>query len=325
MRQYNILVTGVGAIIGYGIVNNLRKSRYQDYLQIIGMDIYPDAVGQAWCDDFIQAIPAADPRYVQFVLDIMKEREIDLVMFGTEQEINRLSTAKDDMGVYYQKLVLNRREIIQLSDDKWHTFCMLQEHGFPAIPSIIEGTYQDIAEELGVPFLLKPRRSYAGKGMAVIHDETEFSYRRSRMDADQFMVQKLIGDHDHEYTAATFGFGDGTCLEEPIVFARKLSQEGSTAKAIRVLIPEIAQQVRELTAILKPIGPTNYQFRKEGDQYYLLEVNPRISSSTSIRAAFGYNEAEMCIDWFVNHVRPEQPIIKNGVARRYIADWVSVE
>ena len=80
-----------------------------------------------------------------------------------------------------------------------------------------------------------------------------------------------------------------------------------------------------LTGILKPVGPTNYQFRKEGEQYLLLEVNPRISSSTSIRTAFGYNEAEMCITWYLHGNRPEQPEIHTGEARRYIADWVDVE
>lgn len=322
-EKYNILVTGVGAIIGYGIIQSLRASRY--HCNIIGMDIYPDAVGQAWCDTFIQAIPAASTDYVTFVLDIMEKYSIDLVMFGTEQEIDRLSAAKEEMGEQYNKLVLNRREIIELSDDKWATYKMLCENNIPAIPSMTEGDYGAIASRLGEPFLLKPRKSYAGKGMAVIHDETELNYRRARMSKEQFMVQKLVGDNDHEYTAATFGFGDGTCLEKPIVFARKLSQEGATAKARSVEIPELEEQIRVLTRILKPIGPTNFQFRKDKDQYLLLEINPRISSSTSLRQAFGYNEAEMCITWFVNKERPAQPEIRKGEGRRYIADWVKVE
>lgn len=322
-RKINILVTGVGAIIGYGIINSLRKSKYN--CNIVGMDIFPDAVGQAWCDTFIQAIPAADPEYVPFVLRVMEEHHIDLVMFGTEQEIDRLSDAKTEMGAEYEKLVLNHRNIIELSDDKWATHQMLCENHIPAIPSLIDGDYRTIVEELGTPFLLKPRKSYAGKGMAVIHDELEFQYRCSHLPQEQFMVQKLIGDNEHEYTAATFGFGDGTCLEKPIVFARKLSQEGATAKARSIEVLELEEQIKTLTRILKPIGPTNYQFRKEGDHYLLLEVNPRISSSTSLRTAFGYNEAEMCITWYLYGKRPEQPVIRKGTARRYIADWAEVE
>ena len=64
MRKYNILVTGIGAIIGYGVISSLRKSKYD--CNIVGMDIYDDAVGQVWCDEFIQAIPAADDGYISF-------------------------------------------------------------------------------------------------------------------------------------------------------------------------------------------------------------------------------------------------------------------
>ncbi len=320
--KLRILVTGVGAIIGYGIVQSLRRSRYS--CEIIGMDIYPDAVGQAWCDEFVQAVPAADPEYPRFLRELICSRGIDLVFFGTEQEIRRVSEAEEALGEQYQKLVLNRKELIALSDDKWSTACMLREHGFPEIPSRIEGDYPSIAEALGVPFLLKPRCSYAGKGMRVIHDPEEFAFWRSRTPQEQFMVQKIIGDDQHEYTAATFGFGDGTCLETPIVFSRKLSQEGATAKAKSVQIPESEAEIRRMVRILKPNGPTNFQFRKHGDQYCLLEVNPRISSSTSIRTAFGYNEAEMSICWYLLRTRPEQPVIRAGEARRYIADWVEL-
>ena len=322
-EKINILVTGVGAIIGYGIINSLRASKYN--CNIVGMDIYSDAVGQAWCDSFIQAVPATSPEYVQFVLDVMDKYDIDLMMFGTEQEIDRLSAAEEEMGCQYKKLVLNRREIIELSDDKWATYQLLNNNGIVAIPSMIDGDYADIVEKLGNPFLLKPRKSYAGKGMTVIYNEQEFSYHRSRLPVEQFMVQKLIGDNEHEYTAATFGFGDGSSIDKPIIFARKLSQEGATAKARCIDIPEIGEQISVLTRILRPVGPTNYQFRKDGNNYLLLEVNPRISSSTSIRTAFGYNEAEMCIDWYMYGIRPQQPIIRSGSARRYIADWIELE
>ena len=52
-KPITVLITGVGAIIGYGLINNLRKSNYN--CRIIGIDIFYDAVGQQWCDKFIQA------------------------------------------------------------------------------------------------------------------------------------------------------------------------------------------------------------------------------------------------------------------------------
>lgn len=321
MRKYNILITGVGAIIGYGLINSLRNSKYD--VHIVGMDIYDDAYGQYICDEFIQAIPASAAEYPIFVKNIIKERNIDLVMFGTEQEIHRLIQEREVMGEDYDKLVINNQTVVEMSNDKWDTYEFLIKNNLEAIPSYIEGEYEELVAKIGTPFLLKPRRSYASKGIEKIHNQEEFEFYRKRV-GDQFMVQPIVGDVEHEYTVATFGLGDGSCVR-PIIMKRKLSQEGATAKATVMDSKEIEEQVCKLVELLRPVGPTNFQFRYHDGKYLLLETNPRISSSTSLRAAFGYNEAEMCIDFFVNKERPKDAQIKKGSAVRYIADCVQIQ
>lgn len=321
MRKYNILVTGVGAIIGYGVIASLRKSKYD--CKIVGMDIFYDAVGQVWCDEFVQAILAADKNYISFLKEQIDRYNIDLVFFGTEQEIKKCYESKEELGEYYKKLVINKDNLIELAEDKWDTNCFLKDNGLNYIPSSISASFEEAKDEFGLPLLMKPRRSYASKGICKVNSKEEFDSWKEEY-ADQFMVQKLIGDEEHEYTAATFGFGDGTCIK-PIVMKRKLSKAGATDKAVVMPIPEIESEILEMVKALKPLGPTNFQFRLDGDQYLLLEINPRISSSTSIRTAFGYNEAEMCIDYFVEGIRPVDIELKTGRAYRYIADAVEYE
>lgn len=321
MKQYNILVTGVGAIIGYGVIKSLKKSKYD--VNIIGMDIYDDAAGQKWCDKFIQAIPASNSNYCNFILDIIEKNKVDLVFFGTEQEISRVVMEKDNIPEnIYCKFVTNKSEIVELSKDKWKTYEYQIEHNLPAIKSMIEGDFNDFVEELGLPFLLKPRCSYASKGIVKIYEEEDLIYYRKKV-GENFMVQEIVGDDDNEYTVAVFGLGDGEFINS-ISLKRKLSQEGATAKARVVDIQQLNDKVEKLTRLLKPLGPTNYQFRLHEGEFLLLETNPRISSSTSIREAFGYNEAEMCIDFFVNKQIPKKANVKNGYAVRYIEDAVTI-
>lgn len=321
MSKYNILVTGVGAIIGYGLINCLRKSKYD--VKIYGMDIYEDAYGKNLCDEFIQAIPAAQKNYPLFLKEIIEEKNIDLVMFGTEQEIHRLINEQEIMGEYYKKLVINNKNIVNLSNDKWKTHNFLKENGYPTIPSYIVGDFKELSLKLNVPFLLKPRKSYASKGIEIINTEEELLFFKKRA-GNQFMVQKIIGDSEHEYTAATFGYGNGECIK-PIILKRKLSQEGATAKAVVINCAEIEELIYDMVKKLQPVGPTNFQFRYDNGIFYLLETNPRISSSTSLRAAFGYNEAEMCITYFVEHKKIDNITLKKGSAVRYIADCVKYE
>jgi carbamoyl-phosphate synthase large subunit len=80
--------------------------------------------------------------------------------------------------------------------------------------------------------------------------------------------------------------------------------------------------VSNLCEYYTPIGPTNFQFRKHQGVLKLLEINPRISSSTSIRAAFGYNESLMAIEYYLENKKPSQPVIKQGKAVRYIEDFI---
>lgn len=321
-KQINVLVTGVGAIIGYGVIKSLRATGRAVY--IVGMDIFDDAVGQRWCDKFVKAKYAVDPDYIDFLQNVVRENQIDLVFFGTEQEIYRVSEARAEFGDEINKYIINHVEILELSKDKWMTREFLIKNGCEdvAIPSVIEGEFNEIAASYGTPFLLKPRSSYASKGIETVDCVEDFDFYKKRM-GKQFMAQRLVGDKDHEYTVGVFGLGDGTYCGS-ISLKRKLSQEGATAKAEVVSDTLLTKTVQRLCQVFRPIGPTNLQFRFDQGVYRLLEVNPRISSSTSIRTAFGYNEAELCVSYFLNHQMVE-PKVKKGYATRYIDEVIVCE
>jgi carbamoyl-phosphate synthase large subunit len=101
-----------------------------------------------------------------------------------------------------------------------------------------------------------------------------------------------------------------------------LSFLGFTEKAEVVENKDVLDAISELCGHFSPLGPTNFQFRFHRGQIKLLEVNPRISSSTSIRTKFGYNESAMALEYFLNAELPRQPLIKKGRAVRYWEDYL---
>ena len=109
-KQTTILVTGVGAIIGYGILNILRKN--VPGVRLIGTDIYPDAVGQHFCNKFIQAHRFDAPDFFEFFEGIILDNDVDLVFFGTEQEMYKVADSRERLAGIYEKFVLNTPEII---------------------------------------------------------------------------------------------------------------------------------------------------------------------------------------------------------------------
>lgn len=320
MDKINVLVSGIGTIIGYGIINSLRKSRYD--VHIVGMDMSIDAVGRYWSDEFVRATPASSDKFIPFLKKTIDDYKIDIILLGIEQEINKITVCRDELSNYLNKIVINTENVIDLTNDKWSTYEFLKNNQIPAIESTLESDYKKLKTIFGGDFLVKPRKSYSSRGVKKIQDEPTFDYYKHLL-GNQLMAQRIVGDGEHEYTAAAFCYGNGRC-SKPIVLKRKLSFEGSTLKAEVVNCQPIEESIYELTKILKPLGPTNFQYIIEDSIVYLLEINPRLSSSTSLRTAFGFNEAEMAIDFFVNQYREVEPKIKKGKAVRYISDYVEL-
>jgi carbamoyl-phosphate synthase large subunit len=314
---HRILVTGVGALIGYGIINSLRASSLP--LRIYGTDIYADAYGGSLSDEFIPGVKAYSDGYLEFIERTVKTHAIDLVIPGIEQDLYSLW---DKQRAISTRIVLNNDLCIRLSKNKLETYNYFRALDQPfVIPTRHGGSYEACAQDFGVPFIVKPLSSYASKGLEVVRSREDFAFYSAKL-AGECVYQKLVGSDDTEFTVGVFGDGAGGYVDS-IVLRRTLSREGATAKAWMVAPePAISGCVDAICALLKPIGPTNIQVRKDGDQVFLLEINPRISSSCSIRTAMGYNEPEMCVKHYLlgETITPGPKTPAKVV--RYIADHI---
>ena len=317
--MHTVAVSGVGGVIGYGIVRSLRSSRHQ--VSIIGLDMYPDAVGRHWCDTFETALATASPSYPDYLLDVANRLGVELFIPGIEQDAFRWACESPAWEqACSARFAVNRKDVVLDSHDKWKFHLRLTGSGFPAIRTAIGGSFSRLASEFGLPLVLKPRISYASKGLRIVEDAVSFDFWRSRM-GDLFMVQEYVGREDSEYTVSVFGLGDGRSSGK-ISFRRKLNREGSTVRAEVISEPGLEDLVDGLVREFKPLGPTNFQFRKHEGVFLPLEINPRISSSTSIRTAFGFNEAEMCVEYYLCGKEPMKPCILRGRAERYLEDFL---
>lgn len=315
-----VMVTGVGAIMGYGLLKSLRAA--EPSVRLIGADIYDDAVGRAWTDVFEQAPLTCAAEYGHWLGDTLARHKVDLLIPGIEQDIHWLSDNRALLETFDCQVVLNNQKLIELSRDKWAMDQALMALGDPSrIPSLLSGDFHSLKAALGLPFLLKPRRSYASKGLVWVREERDFTPHAALL-GDYLMAQPIIGSAADEFTVAAFGDGQGDA-GPTITFRRSLASDGSTAKAWVEQHDSLDQTVARLCRAFQPVGPTNLQFRRGGDgTWSLLEINPRISSTSSIRSAFGYNEAAMCLDHYLDRKTLVQPAIRRGFAVRFIEDFI---
>lgn len=319
----HVLVTGVGAIIGQGIVRSLRASGHP--VKIIGLDRSVRPPGPDWCDVFVQK-PICDERsdgYRDFWQNLIRKESIDLVLPGLEVDMLFLDGQREMFEKEHGAcgLALNHSALIALTGDKWLMHEFQKDHGMPTIPTMIEADWDAALAELGAaPVLLKPRQGNGSRGIVRLYDREDFAYWTRKAEGP-WILQRIVGSDEEEYTVGSFGLGDGRAVA-PIIMRRRLSGTGNTVQAEVVAHPLIEKSVLDLNRLLKPEGPTNYQFRVQDDEAYLLEVNPRFSSSNSLRTGFGYNEARMALDYFLMKHVPSDPEIRYGIGWRYSEDYI---
>ena len=315
----NILVSGTSGIVGYGILRSLKKSGLD--LNLIGTTIYEDSVAQGFCDTFEKAPPTNSDIYIDWLINTINKHKIQMLIPGIEADLYKWTECKDKIEATGAKILLNNLDLVSFSKDKWVFYQQLIAHKLTmAIPTILETNFEKIKQLFGLPFLLKPRVGFGSKGIVKVFDEEVFKQHQSKI-GEVLMVQPYVGNDNEEYSASAFCDGKGDFYAS-MGIRRKLSSDGFTEKAEVVEMSELNEVIRALCKCFKPIGPTNFQFRKHEDEYKLLEINPRVSSSTSIRTAFGYNESAMAVSYFLDGKIPEQPTIKKGRAVRYSEDFI---
>lgn len=312
-----VLVSGASGIVGYGILRSLQKCK--DQYNLIGTTIYDESVAPAFCDVFELAVPTNAENYIEWLCSIIKKHSVDILVPSIEADMYLWNDHRKEIENAGATLLLNRSELIDLCKDKWNFYKSLVDD----IPEYLIPTTDDLSTNIyGYPYIVKPKRGFGSKGIIKIQNENDYQKNKDSF-SKELVMQPIIGTDDDEYTVAGF-FDRNHNLIDFISFKRKLSTDGFTNTA-KVVDYDFEGILKNIANVVKPVGPTNFQFRLFEGTMKLLEINPRISSSTSIRASFGYNESKMAVDYFLNGIVPcaidKAPII-NRTAVRYVDEYI---
>ena len=310
--MHTILVSGASGVVGYGILKNLK----QNGNRLIGTTIYSESPADCFAD-VVEIVPKAfDDGYIAELIRIIRKHHVDFMIPGIEDDMIVWNHNRDIICETGAVMLLNNSQLVSLCMDKWKFYEKLKEFG---VRCRIESSVDADFSSFSTPFIIKPRRGYGSRGVMKIHNKDEFDAYCGRI-GGEYMMQRLVGTDEEEYTVSVF-FDRQSEIKAVIALRRKLSRSGYTELAEVVDYHTFIEVIKELSQNFYPVGPTNFQFRRDGQEWKLLEINPRISSSTSIRAGFGYNECQMAVDYFLDGFNITQPEIKKGKCIRYIEDF----
>lgn len=315
MKTLNVLVTGAGGPVGQSIMKAVRRASLSCCL--VATDRHPMSVGFHWADSHYVLPSARDPRYVTQLGAICREERVDAVLIGSEAEMCVLAQEKEtferETGA---RVIVSPPEVLRISTDKWETVRFLAAHDLPyprsALPEEPDQLGALIAD-LGFPLIVKPRNGSGSKDLFKVQSRRELALVLQWVRRP--VVQEYLQPDDQEYTTAAFVDTTGQ-PQGAIVMWRELAA-GLTYRARVEENPTVAATARAVAGALRPLGPCNVQLRLTEQGPVPFEINARFSSTTSMRAHFGYNEVEMALRCYVLGESITPPLPRLGVALRF--------
>ena len=311
-----ILVTGVGSLLGQGILKSLADSSL-DY-EVTGTDYFPSAVGLYWVDkahllpDVLK--PEVDEKeWIDALIQVIRLEKIDIVLPGLDFEIPILAKYASTIGKKTGAvLVVSSIEISTVGDDKWKTVIFLKNNNFHYPKSCLPEEIDDFMQSNAFPLIVKPRFGHTSENVFLVNNESQL--REFIKKCDKPIIQEYLGDPDQEYTCGT------TCIDGEIITLislRRTLKKGNTQQAFCENTAVIDEYIKKLTLRLNPYGPINFQLRLTDRGPVVFEINPRFSGTTPIRAIFGVNEVEAVVNRIMNTGIGKKYKEREGVVIRY--------
>ena len=184
------------------------------------------------------------------------------------------------------------------------------------------------AKELGYPLVVRPSYVLGGRAMEIVFNEADLQrYMKEAVSVsndspvllDRFLDDAVEMDVDAIYDGEQILIGG---LMEHIEQAGVHSGDSACSIPPYDLDPEIQEQLREqvrkMAEALGVVGLMNTQFAIQGDQIYVLEVNPRASRTAPfVSKATGYPLAKIAARCMAGKTLADQGITKERIPEYY--------
>lgn len=322
MKPIRVIVTGGGSIVGQGIIKALRHSRLP--LRIICTDIAALNAGILRADEAAVMPPVERAGALAEWLAAIRRLRVDALMIGSEYDLAFFSEHRAAIEAQTGcKVIASSPEAVAIADDKVATAEFLRANGLPhartrAPASLAEATRW--AEEIGYPFVLKPRSGTSARHVQVIHDleSLEYWFPRTPRPMLQEFLREVAQSIGGEFTCSAFRCADGALLG-PFVSRRTL--RGGSSWMVEITdSPAVGELMLAIGRVLPSVGSLNVQLMLTERGPVPFEFNARFSGTTPIRAYFGFNEPEMAIRSYVLNEHLSAPAIRLGFCMRYVEE-----
>ena len=300
----SILVTGIGGIVGQGILRNLRAMAVD--AAIIGTNTDSVSAGNHLCDSVYKVPYAVEDNYIESIRTIVEQHHISLILPSTDYEAYYLALSRKDIPAL---IAASPSEVCRICLDKFLNYQAFSAQDIEFARSFLPSSYNGEFTE----FVVKPREGRGSRNIFV---------NPSRLDAftDDYVIQEFL---DGPELTTTFYVRQTGELHGFITLKRNL-EHGSTASCEVVFDydEQVATLLKKIVAKFPFRGSCNLQSRVTNRGVVPFEINCRISGTNSIRSQFGFPDVSYTIQELLFNRTPDAPAVIKGCAMRIMHDVV---
>jgi carbamoyl-phosphate synthase large subunit len=303
----SILVSGVGGVVGQGILRNLTDLALG--MKIIGTNVVQVSAGNYLCDKVFEVPFANHAGYIPRMIEICKAENVALIIPSTDYEVYYLSEQRQ---LFPCPIAVPDPEVTKLCLDKFLNYQAFERHHIPFAKSFLPSGFKGQFKEV----VVKPREGRGSRNIYMKPPEP------TRFD-DSYVVQELL--EGPEITSTFYVKRTGELLGF-ITFLREL-ESGNTTKA-EVTFDydvELEKIIRLMLKYYPFRGSCNIQSKVTKNGIVPFEINCRVSGTNSIRSQFGFTDVSYLVQEYLLEEKLEKPVITKGSALRVILDIIYPE
>lgn len=274
-------------------------------------DADPLAYGRTLADGFSLVPPSSDPGYAECVLNLARENGAGYILPITTRELLPLAEASASFAGQGIRLILSPAEVLQIANDKGHTYDAMAAAGLPVPVYRRVNTLETLLTELGSRIdrercIFKPASGNGSRGFGIVLARNESQHRNilsdkpgqpfyrfeelpfllpASLETDMLVCEYLPGAEFSVDLLAIQGK-----MQYALVRSREKMIGGISVRGRFVAHPQILEQAAVLCSLLRLDGPAGMQFKLRTDGTpVLLEVNPRLQGTVSSCLGAGIN------------------------------------
>ncbi len=304
MKTFRVLFTGIGRRIE--LVQAFREAALSldKELKIYGADSSRTAPALAFCDYRRQVCGMKEEGYIDELLTICREGDIDLLIPTIDTDLLVLSEQKGRFEAGGTRVLVSSPEMVRICRDKNLTSRFFLDCGLEApLPVNDWRAYQG-----GFPAFIKPKDGSSSIDAYKVRDIRELEQYASRVEG--YIVQPFI--EGTEYTVDILGDFNGS----PVSIIPRIRLAVRAGEVLKTQIDtdgKIIAGCRSIAAAFCPCGPITVQLirDKKGEDHYI-EINPRFGGGAPLSMKAGAKSAEAILRLLSGEEIPSSQEIADG-------------